>query len=79
MREPLKVGDKMLARPSAECAFGKEWMPETLEAQYATVVYIHPTKRYYVLEFRAAITGQTWRETRYFDNRLATTQKGKRV
>lgn len=79
MREPLRVGDKMLARPSAECIFGKEIWKEAFEPQYATVVYIHPEKRYYVLEFKACITGETWRETRYFDNRMATTQRGKRV
>ena len=75
----LKVGDQMWARPSQECMFGKEIWADCFEPQYATVVYIHPEERYYVLEFRAKITGQVWRETRYFDNRLATTQKGQRV
>lgn len=79
MREPLRVGDRMLARPSAEIAFGKDIWPEALEPQQAKVVYIHPEKRYFILEFRAAVTGEPWRETRYFDNRLATTQKGTRV
>ena len=79
MKKPLQVGDRMLARPSAECMFGKEVFADSLEPQQATVVYIHPGKRYYILEFKASITGETWRETRYFDNRLATTQRGKRV
>lgn len=34
--------------------------------QRRTVVWIHPAKRFYVVEFRSRITGETWRETVYF-------------
>lgn len=31
-----------------------------------TVIWVHPQKRFFVVEFRSAITGETWRETVYF-------------
>lgn len=33
------------------------------------VVYIHPERRYYVVEFRSDVTGETWREAFYFRDR----------
>lgn len=34
--------------------------------QRCTVVWINPAKRFYVVEFRSRITGETWRGTVYF-------------
>ena len=34
--------------------------------QRCTVVWIHPDKRFFVVEFCSRITGETWRETVYF-------------
>lgn len=31
-----------------------------------TVIWVHPKNRFFVVEFRSAITGETWRETVYF-------------
>ena len=31
-----------------------------------TVIWVHPQKRFFVVEFRSAVTGETWRETVYF-------------
>ena len=31
-----------------------------------TVIWVHPAKRFFVVEFRSRITGETWRETVYF-------------
>lgn len=31
-----------------------------------TVIWVHPAKRFFVVEFRSAVTGETWRETVYF-------------
>lgn len=31
-----------------------------------TVVYIHPARRYYVVEFLSLVTGERWREARWF-------------
>lgn len=30
-----------------------------------TVIWVHPAKRFFVVEFRSAVTGETWRETVY--------------
>lgn len=27
-----------------------------------TVIWVHPAKRFFVVEFRSAITGETWRD-----------------
>ena len=31
-----------------------------------TVIWVHPAKRFFVVEFRSAITGETWREAVWF-------------
>lgn len=31
-----------------------------------TVIWVHPKNRFFVVEFRSRITGETWRETVYF-------------
>jgi len=33
------------------------------------VVYIHPQRRFYIAEFRSPITGETFRESFYFEDR----------
>ena len=30
--------------------------------QPCTVIWVHPAKRFFVVEFRSRITGETWRE-----------------
>lgn len=30
------------------------------------MIWVHPQKRFFVVEFRSAVTGETWRETVYF-------------
>lgn len=34
--------------------------------QPCTVIWAHPAKRFFVVEFRSAITGETWREAVWF-------------
>ena len=34
--------------------------------QPCTVIWVHPAKRFFVVEFRSAITGETWREAVWF-------------
>ena len=54
----MKLGDKMTLRPSVNVtdghSAGREWP--------CTVVYIHPEQRFFTVEFRSEVTGQTFRE-----------------
>lgn len=54
----MTVGDILHIKPfiDAACGFAR---PEVMPCR---VIYIHPEKRYYTVEFTSTITGQTWRE-----------------
>lgn len=58
----MQVGDILELEPTMEGTNGLG----TEGPQRRTVVWIHPDKRFYVVEFRSRITGETWRETVYF-------------
>lgn len=58
----MQVGDILEMEPTMEGTSGLG----TEGPQRCTVVWIHPDKRFYVVEFRSRITGETWRETVYF-------------
>lgn len=58
----MKIGDILHLEPTLEATSGLG----TIGPIPATVIYIHPAKRFYVVEFRSRITGETWRETVYF-------------
>ena len=58
----MHVGDILEMEPTMEGTSGLG----TEGPQRCTVVWIHPAKRFYVVEFRSRITGETWRETVYF-------------
>ena len=58
----MRTGDKLMLRPYAltEGAGMLNTQPRPCR-----VVYIHPKGRFYVVEFRSSVTGQTWWEARY--------------
>lgn len=58
----MQVGDILEMEPTMEGTSGLG----TDGPQRCTVVWIHPDKRFFVVEFRSRITGETWRETVYF-------------
>ncbi len=58
----MQVGDILEMEPTMEGTSGLG----TDRPQRCTVVRIHPDKRFFVVEFRSRITGETWRETVYF-------------
>ena len=58
----MQVGDILELEPTMEGTSGLG----TDGPQRCTVVWIHPDERFYVVEFRSRITGETWRETVYF-------------
>lgn len=58
----MQVGDILEMEPTMEGTSGLG----TDGPLPCTVVWVHPEKRFYVVEFRSRITGETWRETVYF-------------
>lgn len=57
----MRTGDILHLKPTIDTAAGFSH-PDVMPC---TVVYIHPRRRFYVVEFRSR-HGQTWRETFYF-------------
>lgn len=58
----MQVGDILHLEPTLEATSGLG----TVGPVRSRVIYIHPAGRYYTVEFRSPITGETWRETVYF-------------
>ena len=54
----MQVGDILEMEPTMEGTSGLG----TDGPQRCTVVWIHPDKRFFVVEFRSYITGYNWRE-----------------
>ena len=55
----MKLGDEITARP----LFGGATGESEGEPQKGVVVYIHPQKRFYTLEFKSPVTGEKFRES----------------
>lgn len=60
------LGDKLMLQPSVYG--GGADMIDT-GPRPCRVVWIHPGGRYFVVEFRSDVTGETFRETMYFQDR----------
>lgn len=58
----MEIGDILHRQPEIYSASGLE-SPGVMPC---TVIWVHPDKRFFVVEFRSSITGETWRETVYF-------------
>ena len=58
----MKTGDILQLEPTLE---GTSGLGSTGPIP-CRVVYIHPRERFYVVEFRSKVTGETWREAMYF-------------
>ncbi len=58
----MKIGDILQRKPEMVTPSG---MGES-QPMPCTVVYIHPLRRFFVVEFCSAITGERWRQTEYF-------------
>ena len=63
--EMIRVGDTLTRAPTF---YGTKDMLDA-SPRPCRVVHIHPELRFYVVEFRSTVTGETWRETFYFLNR----------
>lgn len=64
----MNIGDTMTRKPTlyTQCGF------QDAEAAVCTVVYIHPLRRFFVVEFQKG--DYTWRETLYFKRRPNRTE-----
>lgn len=58
----MKIGDILQLEPTLD---GTSGLGSTGPIP-CRVVYIHPLKRFYVVEFRSRVTGETWRESVWF-------------
>lgn len=61
----MKVNDKRQETPSFDSTAGMD----DVGPMDCRVVYVHPQGRFYTVEFKSPVTGETWRETFYFPNR----------
>lgn len=64
----MKVGDIREETPTFYSKAGLD----LAGPQKCRVTYIHPKLRYYTVEFRSDVTGETWRECFYFSDRQGT-------
>ena len=67
----MKLGDQITARP----LFGGATGESEGEPQKGVVVYIHPDGRFYTLEFKSPVTGERFRESYYFADRLTAEER----
>ena len=58
----MKIGDILHIEPTLEATSGLG----TIGPIPARVIYIHPAGRYYVEEFLSLVTGERWREAKWF-------------
>lgn len=59
----LQAGDVVQMRP--EILSSK--LEEDAAKRKGVVIYIHPDKRFYTVEFTSEVTGERWRECVYFN------------
>ena len=67
----MTIGDKQVAAPTFATSYGDHAAP----LREATVIYIHPERRFYSVLFRSALTGETFRESYYFADRLTAEER----
>lgn len=64
----MRVGEQRWETPY----FGSAPGISEVGPQPCTVVRIHPQDRFYVVEFRSNVTGETFRESFYFPDRAGS-------
>lgn len=63
----MKVNDKRQETPSFDSTAGMD----DIGPMDCRVVYVHPQGRFYTVEFKSPVTGETFRETLYSEARRA--------
>lgn len=67
----MKLGDRLVAAPTFATSYGNNTAPP-IEGE---TVYIHPEGRFYTLEFKSQVTGESFRESYYFADRLTAEER----
>lgn len=67
----MTIGDKQVAAPTFATSYGDHTAP----LREGEIVYIHPERRFYSVLFRSAVTGETFRESYYFADRLTAEER----
>ena len=65
------LGDKQVAAPTFATSYGNHTAPP----REGETVYIHPEGRFYTLEFKSPVTGERFRESYYFADRLTAEER----
>jgi len=64
----MKLNEKRVEQPAFWTTYGHGYG----RPQECRVVYIHPKNRFYTVEFQSALTGETYRQCYYFEDRRGT-------
>ena len=67
----MRRGDRQVAAPTFDTSYGSHKAP----LRDGKVVYIHPEGRFYTLEFKSPVTGEYFRESYYFADRLTAEER----
>ena len=67
----MTIGDKQVAAPTFATSYGTHVAPP----REGETVYIHPEGRFYTLEFKSQVTGESFRECYYFADRLTAEER----
>lgn len=59
----MQIGDRRMEEPSLNTTYGT-WRSRPVEGR---VVYIHPKRRFYTVEFYFPLTGWKFRESYFFE------------
>lgn len=69
----MDIGDRLKIIPSSRLSEDRIYTPLP-----CTVVYIHPERRFYTVEFKSEVTGQTFRESFLFPDRAGAEWENRR-
>ena len=67
----MTLGDKQVAAPTFATSYGDH----AARPSEGETVYIHPEGRFYTLEFQSPVTGEKFRESYYFADRLTAEER----
>lgn len=67
----MNIGDGIQAVPTFATTYGHT----DGRRQMAEVIYIHPERRFYSVLFRSDVTGEAFRESYYFADRLTAEER----
>ena len=68
----MKLGDRVLETPLFWTTYGHS----VGRPAWGRVIYIHPERRYYTVEFTNEQTGETFRQSYFFEDRRGTAGEG---